>query len=255
MGAIMRSARVSPSRGARNAVVAFALATLAVTGVGCRSLRWRHTPSAEALLSRSIAYHDPAGVWRSRPLALEIRESRPDANERTTTIALDPAAGTFDLDRRDGDTVIEGRIAPDECFWNMAAGNFSSEDLEGLTCESLRRTRDTYTYLWGLPMKLRDPGTRLGPVTRVEVDGERRLRMRVTYDPEVGTDVWDFDFDRKTGALAGYRFFHDEAAGDGESITLEGELEEAGLRLPRERAWYTHADHELLGTDRLVAIR
>ena len=114
--------------------------------------------------------------------------------------------------------------------------------------------RNYYDYLWGLPMKLRDPGTRLGAVTRVEVDGEPRWRLRVTYDPEVGSDVWDFDFDPETYALAGYRFFHDEAAGDGEWIALDGEIEGRGLRIPQTRAWYMNVDDEFLGTDKLVGI-
>ena len=207
------------------------------------------------LLARSIEYHDPGAVWGSRPLALEVRESRADGTERTTRFTFDPAGTLFELDRRGGDNLLEGRIAPGKCFWNMAAGNFSSEEANNLSCESLERTRDYYTYLWGLPMKLRDPGTRLESVDRVRVDGERRLRLRVTYDSDVGSDVWDFDFHPKTKALVGYRFFHDEAAGDGEWIALEGELEAAGLRLPRTRSWYTNAKDEYLGRDRLVDIR
>lgn len=215
---------------------------------------WRRPPAAEDLLARSIAHHDPQGVWGTNPLRLEIHETRPGAAERTTRITIDPAVPLFTLERRQGAQVLEGRIAPGECFWNLVAGDFSSDQVEGLTCAGLERTRDYYLFLWGLPMKLRDPGTRLGPVTRVEVDGRTRLRLRVTWDPEVGTDVWDLDFDPRTSALVGYRFFHDEATGDGEWITLDGELEGAGLRLPRARTWHTNADDELLGEDRLVVL-
>lgn len=215
---------------------------------------WRRPPAAEVLLERSIAHHDPQGLWGTRPLRLEVVETRPGAEERTTRLTIDPVASLFELERRSGDQVMEGRIAPGECFWNLVAGDFSSEQVEGLSCESLERTRDYYLFLWGLPMKLRDPGTRLGPVTRVEVAGRRLLRLRVTWDPEVGTDVWDLEFDPHTSALVGYRFFHDEAAGDGEWIALDGELEGAGLRLPSTRTWHTNAGDELLGEDRLVAI-
>ena len=51
-----------------------------------------------------------------------------------------------------------------------------------------------------------------------------------------------------------YRFYHDEAAGDGEYIVLDGELEAAGLRLPKSRAWYIHKEDRHLGTDVLVAL-
>jgi len=55
-------------------------------------------------------------------------------------------------------------------------------------------------------------------------------------------------------SLVAYRFFHDEAAGDGEWITLEGELAGAGLRLPQSRSWYTNTGDEYLGRDRLVKV-
>lgn len=248
----MRAEAFSPLPG--GGVVRTAIALCSVALAGCQSLPWRGPPAAEDLLARSIAYHDPEGVWGERLLHLEILESRPDTAERTTRLTIDPTVPLFELERRQGDQVMEGRIAPGECYWNLAAGDFSSEQVNDLSCASLQRTRDYYLYLWGLPMKLRDPGTRLGPVTRVEVAGRARFRLRVTYDPEVGTDVWHLDFDPRTWALAGYRFVHDEAAGDGEWITLEGEIEGAGLRLPRTRTWYAHADAELLGEDRLAVL-
>ncbi len=222
---------------------------------GCTSVRSLFSPSPKKVLVRSIEYHDPEAVWGSRRLALEVLESRPDSSERTARFTFDPAGTLFELDRRDGGQLLEGRIAPGRCFWNMAAGNFSSEEANSLSCETLERTRDSYVYNWGLPMTLLDPGTRLGPVRRVRVTGERRLRLRVTTDPAVGSDVWDFDFRPRTKALVGYRFFHDEAAEDGERIELEGELEAAGLRLPQTRSRYTIAADEYLGRDRLVNIQ
>ena len=54
--------------------------------------------------------------------------------------------------------------------------------------------------------------------------------------------------------MIGYRFYHDEAANDGEYIELEGIQEGGGLRLPRARTWYTHKEDKLLGTDTLIKI-
>lgn len=233
--------------------IALAATVLGLTLAGCLSLRSGRVPAAHDLLARSIAYHDPEGVWGTRPLRLVLLESRRDG-ERSTHLVLDGGAGRFDLERREGDTVLEGRIAPGECRWNLAAGDFAAAAARDLSCDSLRWTRDFYSYVWGLPMKLRDPGARLGAVSRAKVAGRRVLRLRVTYDPEVGSDVWDFDFDPATHALVGYRFFHDEAAGDGEWIALEGEAEGAGMRLPRTRSWYMNADDEWVGRDRLDSV-
>jgi hypothetical protein len=232
------------------------LASALAAGVllGCQLLGAQEPPTAESLLSDSIEHHDPEAVWGRLPLALELSESRPDGADRTTRLRFDPAAGAFELERHDAGRVTAGRIAAGECSWELVSGEMSEEELEGLTCDRLRRLRDYYGYLWGLPMKLRDPGTRLGPVQKVLVDGKERWRLRVTYEPEVGSDVWDFDFDPASHALVAYRFFHDEAAGDGEWIALAGELAGAGLRLPQDRSWYTNSGDEFLGRDRLVEI-
>ena len=48
------------------------------------------------------------------------------------------------------------------------------------------------------------------------------------------------------------RLHHDEAAGDGEYILLEGEREVLGMRIPAERRWFTNAQDRYLGTDVLV---
>ena len=104
-------------------------------------------------------------------------------------------------------------------------------------------------------MKLRDPGTRIDPqVLDTEFSGEPALALRVTYDPDVGSDIWYVYFDPTTSALVGYRFYYDEEANDGEYIELEGEVEGAGLRIPKARTWYTHGDNRLLGTDTLTRI-
>jgi len=124
-----------------------------------------------------------------------------------------------------------------------------------LDCDRVVLYRDYYTYLWGMPMKLRDPGTRLDPgVSDAVFQGRQVKSLRVTYDPEVGGDTWYFYFDPDSAALVGYRFFHDESANDGEYIVLEGEVSGGGLRLPKARTWFTNAEDRLLGTDTLTGL-
>ena len=51
--------------------------------------------------------------------------------------------------------------------------------------------RNYYVYLWGLPMKLLDAGTTLDPeVATTNYQDEPVQIVRVTYDPQVGSDVW-----------------------------------------------------------------
>ena len=209
------------------------------------------------LLASSIARHDPHGAWGSSAYRMSIRESRPDGTGRDTVLMIDNRAGTFQLaSMREGDMLV-GEIGPAECTWTVnGRTDFADEvrDLHRLTCERLERMRNYYVYLWGLPMKLRDPGTHLGEVELTEFMSRPALGLRVSYDEQVGQDIWYVYFDPEDHAMVGYRFYHDEAANDGEYITLEGLEEGAGLTLPKTRAWYTHQEDKYLGTDTLMSI-
>ncbi|PHN05591.1 DUF6503 family protein [Flavilitoribacter nigricans] len=221
---------------------------LLVTATGLRA----QTVSAETLLERSIKYHDPKGQWGKTPMTLNLKETRPGGSDRTTTIGIDLKKQTFRLDQmREGNQLVYN-IAMDDCTYELNGNSdISPEDLEKyrLNCDRAKTMRNYYTYLWGLPMKLTDPGTILHEVKMDEFMGKAAYRLKVTYSPEVGSDIWYFYFDPSSYALTGYRFYHDEATNDGEYITLKGEEKIKNFRLPKERKWYTHKEDKYLGAD------
>ncbi len=210
------------------------------------------------LLARSIAYHDPGGRWGQTPLALGFEETRPDGSARHTSVVLDPVHQRFEWSSQRGEDLLQGSLNEGECTVTLnGSATFSAaqRDTYSLDCDRVTLYRDYYSYLWGLPMKLRDPGTRLDPEVRdTEFNRQQVKSIRVTYDQEVGSDTWYFYFDPESARLVGYRFFHDQAANDGEYIFLQGELKAEGLRLPMSRTWYTNAEDQLLGTDTLVEL-
>lgn len=219
-------------------------------------------PTAQDLLQRSIAYHDPDGRFLTEAQRLIFAESRPDGTDRRTEVFIDVAGQRFEIERG-GERTVAGVWTPETCEMTLDGRSevtAAEREEHHLTCERLTLLKNYYTYLWGLPMKLEDPGTRLGRVSATTFpapgcDEKRSVYdLRVTYDEEVGGDVWYFYFDQQTYALVGYRFYHDEAKNDGEVIVLEGETTGEGLRLPQARTWFTHEDHELLGTDTLVEV-
>jgi hypothetical protein len=121
-----------------------------------------------------------------------------------------------------------------------------------LTCDRAKMYRDYYSYLYGLPMKLHDPGTRLSPeVKRETFQGNEYWVLEVRYDPDVGQDLWYFYFNPETYAMEAYQFYHDRSKNDGEYILLEGEQDLDGIRLPKTRTWFTNKEKKLLGTDTL----
>jgi len=213
---------------------------------------------AKALLEASISYHDPAGRWPTFSHTLVFEESRPDGTKRISRVTIDLPQEVFIHDMKTDKAHVVRRVESGSCSGTLdGSDNFSAEHAKEhrLTCDEIKRYRDYYTYLWGLPMKLTDPGTRIDPEIRgTTFAGRDVLAIAVTYDPDVGGDTWTFYFDPASYALAGYRFHHDVSKNDGEFIILEGEVEIDQMRLPKSRTWYVNDDDRLLGTDTLVKV-
>ena len=133
--------------------------------------------------------------------------------------------------------------------------NPSEEDIKAfrLTKERFTMMHNYYRYLWFAPLILHDPGTILAnQAESTFFNGVKVWEIKVTYDPEVGSDIWYFYFDQTNFALKGYRFYHDESKQDGEYIILEGEVEREGVKIPASRKWYMHQDDKYLGNDILL---
>ena len=208
-----------------------------------------------ALVDAAIAYHDPDGEWPSFHHTLVIDQSRPDGSVRKAAIRMDVRGGGYRYEEETAGGLLVKGTDGGECFATVGGAPPTEEQVGSLRldCPGIERMRDYYLYLWGLPMKLRDPGTNIdSTITDGEFDGQAAKVARVTYDPEVGSDIWYFYFDPDSYRMIGYRFHHDEAAGDGEYILLSGERQVLGMKIPVERRWFMNADDRYLGTDVLV---
>ncbi|MYF76744.1 MAG: hypothetical protein F4174_05285 [Acidobacteria bacterium] len=215
--------------------------------------------AAEELIARSIGYHDPAGLWDSGEIALRIMESRPNGVTRTVEVGIAPGSGAVEVRRETDAAAVSFAVSGEEILRRAVDGD---EELDepalgehGLDAERVMWLRNYYLFVWGLPMKLRDPGTIVDPEPMMDsYNGQAALKVRVTYDPEVGGDTWYFYFHPETARMIGYRFYHDESANDGEYIHLEGEIVSGGLRLPAKRSWFFHSNEEFLGEDEAVSL-
>jgi hypothetical protein len=217
--------------------------------------------NAHRLIEASIAYHDPSAQWFEGAWKLTFEESRPDGSGRETVVTIDNLHDRFEYRTQRDENIIEGSL-PDGSGENCSFLVNGSSDIPAeqrekyrLTCDRAVWYRNYYSYLWGLPMKLQDPGTIIDPeIIEATYDDQAVLGLKATYDAAVGGDTWYFYLDPDTYALVGYRFYHDETANDGEYITVEDELSSGGLKLPKARAWFTHGDDKYLGTDTLISI-
>jgi hypothetical protein len=211
--------------------------------------------SGEDLLERAIAYHDPNGVWENFEGTFYVTMESPNRPTRKSKIKMDFQKTFFQLTVSIQDHTTVSTLDKGACsllFDNQADFSEATEKEYRLTCDRAEMYRDYYTYLYGLPMKLKNSGTLIDPIVQEKkIDGIPHWVLRVTYDPQVGGDTWYFYFDQKTHALKQYQFFHDESKNDGEYIVLKEELLVNGIRMPQNRSWYYNSDDEFLGTDYL----
>jgi hypothetical protein len=219
----------------------------------------------QVVIERSVTYHDPASVWENGSTRIGVQTTYSEAfakrvgvDEATLTITMSPAHETFVYVKETATDRVEIALrgVSGEVQVNGST-TVSDEDRERLRLREPAMYRDYCQYLYGMPMKLRDPGAIFDPqVKRGDFNGREVLQLRVSYDPEVGKDLWYFYFDPESFALVGYRFYHDEAKNDGEYITFDGEIvdDASGLRLPKTRAWFYNADSNHLATDTITAV-
>ena len=97
--------------------------------------------------------------------------------------------------------------------------------------------RDYYTYLYGLPMKLKDLEQFLIQLLKEKnLKKKEYLVLKVTYEESVGKDTWYFYFNPLTYAMEVYQFFKDESKNDGEYIILEDIVEVSGIKMPKKKS-------------------
>lgn len=210
------------------------------------------------LLDKAISYHDPTNSWSSFKGNLGITMSTPDGKKRVSDITLNLPDEYFQLLSEKDGVLLKQNLNKGECELMIDGRTTISEEEEKtyrLTCERTIMMKNYYTYLYGLPMKLKDPGTIIDSKTQKKIfKGKEYLVLKATYEQKVGDDIWYFYFDPKTYAMEVYQFFHEEAKNDGEYILLTGEEEVSGIKMPKTRAWYYNKEDKYLGTDVLTKI-
>lgn len=212
--------------------------------------------TAEELLNRAIAYHDPNNNWKAFKGALSITMQTANSEDRVSDIIIDIPGEYFNLTVTKDSNIIEQTIRKDSCSLALNGSTvIPKKEIEKfkLDCSQARKMKDYYTYLYGLPMKLKDPGTLLDPaVYKKSFNSKEYLVLKVNYEAKVGSDTWYFYFDPVSYTMEMYQFFHDETKNDGEYIVLSEEEMVMGIKMPKIRKWYYNKDDGYLGTDTLT---
>ena len=208
---------------------------------------------AQDVLKKCINFHDPKGNWSNLHQKLYFHAKEPDNDNIREEVLLDNRTTYFcHISRADGkviekeilDTTVVARINGDTAI--------SAEDRKKyrLMPRQIRSARNSYVYLYGLPMKLNDRGTILSDTVKIDTfNGKNYLILNVKYEKGVGTDTWFFYIHPTTYALEGYRFNHNRKPNDGEFIICENLIEVGGIRMPKVRLWHENENGKYMATD------
>tara|TARA_B110000977_G_scaffold28225_1_gene36061 strand:+ start:3066 stop:3548 length:483 start_codon:yes stop_codon:yes gene_type:complete len=122
--------------------------------------------TGEELINKSIEYHDPNDNWAGFAGDLNITMETPSRAPRVSSISLNLQKQYFKNEYgKDGNTITQ-EVNKEACLVLLNKKKeftAAEEKTYRLSCDQAKRTRDYYTYLYGLPMKLKDPGTLINP--------------------------------------------------------------------------------------------
>ncbi|MFT5215156.1 MAG: hypothetical protein ACI83H_000263 [Glaciecola sp.] len=214
--------------------------------------------TSEQILNNSISYHDPNNEWNTFNSTFHITMETPDSPNRESDITINNPESAFYLKVVIDTTMVEYKVRGDNCniAFNRSA-QFTEEEAKAnnLNCDRAKMYKNYYSYLYGLPMKLKDPGTHISEtVEGKSFKGKDYLVLKVTYDESVGSDNWYIYLNPETYAMEVYQFFKKDENGNqkddsGEYILLTEEMVVNFIKMPKVRAWYYNKDDAYLGTD------
>lgn len=206
--------------------------------------------TGQQLLDKAIEHHDPNDNWSQFIGKFQVMMTTPSNPERLSKISLNNSLQSFHLE-----VWKEGRYEEFDFQLGECQSYIDEPEAREKECDKTIFMRDYYTYLYGLPMKLKDPGTVItNLVERKTFKGKEYLVLEVMYDENVGSDVWYFYFDPTTFKMEIYQFFKRDKKGDidtnsGEYIVLTDNHQINDINMPKVRKWYYNKDDQFLGTD------
>jgi hypothetical protein len=204
------------------------------------------------LLEKAIKFHDPYNNWQTFKGTLFVKMETPKSSPRESKIYINLPEQYFSVIAKRDTIITEFKV--DKNIISFSLNGYNNITLKQKKKFSLNKERanlykNYYTYLYGLPMKLKDEGTIIHQkVEHKKFKGKEYLVLKVSYPKEIGKDTWYFYFNPKTYVMEVYQFFKD-TKDSGEYILLSGLETINGIKMPKIRAWYYNKDNVYLGTD------
>lgn len=223
------------------------------------SLGLAQSISGKQLLEKSIAFHDPNNQWATFSSEFKVVMNTPNRSPRISAIKINSPYEFFTITEFKDSISKTFTLDKTTCklFYKDSLLDSVSASKHKMSCKQAAFLKNYYTYLYGLPMKLNDPGTNISDqVEEKKFKGIDYLVLKVSYDLNVGSDIWYFYFNPKIYALEVYQFFKTDTNGvlklnSGEYILLKDLMTINGIKMPKIRSWYYNKNNTYLGTDTL----
>jgi len=211
------------------------------------------------LIDKSIRFHDPDSSWHKLFTDIDIviavnRDNALDTTERK--LMLDLENGIFEMRYLKDEKSALLHYAADTCY-----GTLENEleidpifmDYHRINCDRAKMFNSYYRYLIGLPMKLNDAGAIINPYVNEVTYKEKKYNVvKVTYDPQVGTDTWRFYLDPETHQLEIAEFSKNGLFDKGEKIMLSLHQRVQNILLPGRMEWYALPYHAFVADEKLI---
>ena len=209
--------------------------------------------SGKELLSKSIAFHDPKGNWSKFHQKLFFHAKEPQDTAIYEQVFLDNRYSFFGHSSKiEGKLVEKGMI--DTMYFSRIDGD-TAISLEirkknRVTQRAIKMARNSYLFLYGLPMKMQDKGIIITEEVKMDTFNKKSYYViKADFEKGVGNDSWYLYINPTTFAMEGYRFYHNRKPNDGEFIICEGILDVQGIKIPKIRTWYSNENGEYIATD------
>jgi Family of unknown function (DUF6503) len=205
------------------------------------------------LLQKTIKYHDPKGNWPKLHQKIYFHAKEPKDTNIREEVLLDNRYSYFGhISRVDGKLIEKGII--DTTPYARINGDTAMSEADRkkyrLMPRQIRSARNSYIFLYGLPMKMMDKGVILNDTVTMDTFNKKQyLVLRAGFEKGIGNDSWFLYIHPKTFALEGYRFYHNRKPNDGEFIICEGMEVVQDIKIPKIRYWYSNENGEYGATD------
>lgn len=197
--------------------------------------------SAEEIVEKSIQFHDPKNNWENFEGKLKF-ESRFHFNDSIPEILwLTFINGKNEFEYFNLDRAVHLKYNKDTCYKYSKNGS----------CIGYEWASRFYPFMWGLPMKIKDPGvTPQSDFKSTSINGVEVWVVEVHYESE---NFWYY-FNKHNYALVALKFIKNDSSKKGEIVLLKELKKVFSMNLPTFRT-YLNLDSSLIGTNQLLEFK